>query len=269
MEKSLNRSIYGLRLVRLLSGFTASSAKNSQGNFVEKLGRLVDLHGSIALSKAHGDLSSVAFNPSGVLPGTIREEFLRIHLDLVRSIARSFTPGTGRVRDKLPTPETFHSHCMMTGVYDTAQTVGSKNYSVAFEPYRKFYLARQRNIFTRIQNLRSHVSNAVAGISPELAQLSKLDTALGDILSASSREFFGMAIKLLGRRFGYQLDKHYQQLPAKPASVDLEHWMKPGGWIFNFCAEMRELLFAELEARLQPVLGMIDSLPEGEKFNCD
>jgi Protein of unknown function (DUF3348) len=48
--------------------------------------------------------------------------------------------------------------------------------------------------------------------------------------------------------------------------LDFEKWIKPGGWLSAFCIEMRELLLAELEVRLQPVVGMINALPQPDLF---
>ena len=48
-------------------------------------------------------------------------------------------------------------------------------------------------------------------------------------------------------------------------SSDLEPWLASGGWIVEFCSEMRELLLAELEVRLRPVIGLVESLPHVEE----
>jgi hypothetical protein len=55
------------------------------------------------------------------------------------------------------------------------------------------------------------------------------------------------------------LQTHWQTLSGNPEPDDLTPWMFPGGWLASFCGRMRELLLAELEIRLQPVLGLIES----------
>jgi hypothetical protein len=67
---------------------------------------------------------------------------------------------------------------------------------------------------------------------------------------------------LLEQHFCHLLLTHWQTLPESPAAADLAPWMDSGGWIKTFYGQMQELLLAELEIRLQPVLGLIESIFE-------
>jgi len=89
-----------------------------------------------------------------------------------------------------------------------------------------------------------------------------MDKALNDVLSYQTPHLFAVILNFLGRRFRQLLDTHWQELPDKPTACDLAQWMKPCGWISKFCGEMREMLLAELDVRLLPILGMIDSIHE-------
>ena len=60
--------------------------------------------------------------------------------------------------------------------------------------------------------------------------------------------------------FNRLLRTHWQTLPEDSDAADLDVWMAPGGWIALFCSRMQELLMAELELRLQPVVGLIESI---------
>ncbi len=102
----------------------------------------------------------------------------------------------------------------------------------------------------------------ISGLSPSLAQLARIDKALFESLSDASSEIFAVIPKFLEKRFINLLHTHRSELPENPGVKDLEPWMEPGGWVFIFCIEMQELLLAELEFRLQPVVGMIESLPQ-------
>ncbi len=261
MDSSAHALLYASRLVRLLSDLNISGVEASQSHFSEKFGQLVDLSGSITLSAGLGKFSTVAFEPTHISTQTIKDEFMRARTALVRFVAKSFVPSAGRTRGKLPTPAEFHAHCKLNGVYADTRSEAPKRHAVAYEPYRKFYVTRQGDLDIKIRHLRSYVKGSISGLSPELAQLSSLDTVLGDVLSAPAREYFAKIPTLLGKRFRRLLNEHWLELPNKPAAGDLELWMKPGGWISKFCGEMRALLLAEIEVRLQPVLGMIDSLP--------
>ncbi len=272
MKNYGNAALYGSRLVRLLSGFHPTVSEAPAGNFADKLGQLMGLQGSIILALAHDELGAMVFNPAGLAPQaaakSVKDEFLQARTALVRSIAMGFVPGGGGIKDKLPTAEGLHAHFKLTGVYEPALMGRTKIHRTAFEPFGKFYTARQRELENRIRQLRLNIGRAIEGISPELAKLSRLDATFGRVLAEHTRELFTVVPKLLEKRFGSLLDEHRQELPSVPTAPDLEQWLQPGGWLFRFCGEMRELLLAELEVRLQPLLGMIDSLPAEAGADC-
>lgn len=266
MDNPVWPSFYGSRLVNLLSDFKPVGLEAPGRHFADRFGQLVGLPGSISLSMAHAELSAMAFTPEPIATAdvvkSLQEEFLRVRLSLVRAIAASFDPAAGRKGAMLPASGELYAHFQLTGVFAAKRPRRSQNHAAAFEPYRKFYIGRQRNLEIRVQQLRAHVGAAISCLSPELAQLTKLDASLDNALSSRSRDLFAVVPKLLEQRFGERLEIHRQALAKEPEICDLERWMQPGGWIGTFCVEMRELLLAELEVRLQPVLGMMESLPE-------
>lgn len=235
-------------------------------HFADRFGQLMGLQGSMLLSKMHEELSAMRGQPdpdatAGVAQNA-REESLRVCGELMRTLAMCFDPAKGKGWGGLPVPEALHAHFQSTGVYEARQSGSPRRLAAAFAPYRKFYTARQRDLDVRLQQLRAHIGAAITRLSPELAQVARLDATLTQVLCARSRELFSVIPQLLAQRFGQDLDRYRRQLPKAPAAADLAPWMQPGGWIHAFCIRMRKLLFAELEVRLQPVLGMIDSLPE-------
>lgn len=115
---------------------------------------------------------------------------------------------------------------------------------VDFKPLQKFYLLQQSTMESKIPQLRSRARKAVAAQSTRLAQLAELDLALDSALAAQSRVVFAAIPRLLHKRFIF-----LQQDAAAP-------------WQESFCREMRTLLLAELEVRLQPVMGLIEALEE-------
>ncbi|MFH0726157.1 MAG: DUF3348 family protein [Pseudomonadota bacterium] len=258
-------SFYGSRLVHLLSGFTPAGADGSGYRFVDRFGQLVGLQDSISLSRVHAELPAMVFKPDGLATAdtakAVRETFLSTRKSLVTTIAMSFVPHSGHIKEKLPTPDGLHAHFLFTGVYAARRSGSAQTHASAFEPYRKFYVTRQIEMETRIQQLRSLVGTRISFLSPELARLEKLDSCLAKVLSGSVRDLFAVIPKQLERRFASGFDTHRRDLPKEPTASDLAEWILPGGWIWTFCGEMRELLLAELDVRLQPVLGMIDSLP--------
>jgi hypothetical protein len=261
MDHSAFSSLNNTRLERLLSGLTVSGIKTSQTNFPEKFGQMIHFSSAIDLSSALDGDSGPGFSPSAMSGLEIRNVFFSLQTELVRYIAMGFVPSSRRLDDQLPTPASLHAHYEVNGVFSAKQKGKSKKQATVYEPYRKFYMSRQIGIDIRVQNLRAEIRELISGFSPALAQLARIDKALFESLSDASSGIFAAIPKLLEKRFINLFNTHRPELPQNPVVKDLASWMKPDGWIFVFCIEMQELLFAELEVRLQPVIGMVESLP--------
>lgn len=258
--------LYGSRFVHLLSGMipldTGPDKGTSGTDFVPKLAQLFHFSGAVNLAKALDNPVKSGFSPGGTSAEKLRETVLSRQNDLVRFIAKSFVTASAGREDRLPGPESLHQHLTLNGVF----TPGSKNqsnpYPTVYEPYRKFYISRQRLIEARVQRLRADIRDGIAELTPALAGLARIDQALADSLASAPRDILASVPNLLAQRFYRLIDDHWHELPENPAPEDLKPWMASGGWIDTFCTEMREVMFAELDIRLQPVFGMIEALPQ-------
>jgi hypothetical protein len=222
----------GTRLVRLLRDLQVADAEVSHQHFAGRLARLIDLADSINIADAHGQLRAMAFEPTTASNAAIKQQFLRSRTAMMQAVIKGLDPQAGPARSKLPTPETPPSPLDKTA---------------AAEPYLKFYATQQGQIDANVQRLQKRVREAVAGLSPKLAQLCALDTALGDTLAVHSRKFFAVIPRLLQQYFE-------QQLQAEP-----EQWRR---FHQQLCARIQGLLLAEIEVRLEPVLGLIEATNE-------
>jgi len=129
-----------------------------------------------------------------------------------------------------------------------------------YEPYRRFYSAHQVEMAVGLQALRQRVRHSVSGVSVELHQLATLDMVLDQSLALHTRKLFNVIPKLLEQRFKLLLQNH---LEKNAGSVDdAEQWLEPDGWLAFFYHDMRELLLAEFDVRLQPILGLLEALNE-------
>lgn len=262
MNKTKKLCVHQSRLVRRLSEMDVSDPSAAYGYFSEQFGQLVDLSGSIALAGILDELPAVPFIPNRVSSGEIKEAFIKERSAIVHTIITRFVPNQGYAGGKLPSPGEYHAHCRLTGVFTGSGAESVVDHAAAFEPYRKFYVKRQGELAAGVHGIHTRIGKSVSGLSPELARLSRLDSGLGQVLAGSSRAFFAKIPRLLGKRFEHQLTLHWRELADTPAASDIEKWMNPDGWIYRFCMEMREVLLAELDIRMQPVLGMIDALPK-------
>ena len=97
----------------------------------------------------------------------------------------------------------------------------------------------------RIDALRAHVRRQLAGRSPALAQLAALDAAMAQLLAERLERALAAVPDLLERRC--------MQLRAGGVA-DVAAWGR----------ELQDLLLAELEARLEPVVGLVEAGTRGD-----
>ena len=233
------------KLVRFLADLAMpDSSAHTTPAFAQRLGQWVSFTDATAL---------YAVLESGTAPATARsapdglvakEALARVRAALVDAIQRGCTPALGAARIKFPVPPSDALPDLAT----------------AYAPFHHFYLALQREMEAKLGPLRTAVRQALQGASPALKQLAALDAALEKILSERERRLFGTVPVLLERRFEQWLKTHQQTLAANGQADDPATWMRPGAWLASFRDEMRSVLLAELEIRLEPSTGLVEAL---------
>lgn len=232
-------------LVRLLAELAVADVGESKQSFAERLGSWLDLGDAISLSAAlkPGGTTVPSGDPAAA-GAPLQEELARLRAALVDSISSDEGSRNGRARLKLPTPAPG----------------ASVDAAADFSPYHRYYLAQQRDMEAGIGPLRAKVRAALPGLSPALGQLAALDAVLEEALAARERNLFASVPLLLGKRFDHLRRTHQAALADSPAPDDAQRWTEPGGWLAVFCRDLRNLLLAELELRLQPVAGLIEAI---------
>lgn len=236
---SLNTS----RLVRFLTDLAPSDVDVSYQQFTEKLGQLLGFSDAITLSAAIEQMAKKPFEPGGKPVSVVEDEFLQGRTALVTNIVKSCTPHSGPTRIKLPTPR-----------FDSGFDVRA-----AYEPYHRFYVAHQQHLDATIRSLRASIRDGIAGGTPQLQQLTVLDACFDEILADKSRRIFTHVPRLLEKRFEHHYQAHQRRLDDSQQTDNPALWLQPGGWLEKYCKDMQTALLAELEVRLQPVLGLIEA----------
>lgn len=245
MARALTRTnLHNSRLIRVLTDLAMLDAIAPATGFAETLGSWLDLNDAITLCAVHN--ASAAAKPpktparaeSGA--GTaMGGELVRVRTALSDSITRGSKPRVTRHAPKLDAP------------IDAA---------TAFEPYRRHYLAHQRDMDTRIGPLRAQVRDSLAKASPALRTLAALDSVFDGILCERESKLLARLPWLMEQRFA-QLHQTYQQGAVEAAHADNPSlWMTPGAWMTRFEHELQTVLLAELDVRLQPTVGLIEAL---------
>lgn len=244
-------SLEGSRLVRFLNNLDVSNAELFNKDFAERISQLIGLHKSLALSGLPLQMARLRYEPRSVNAEAVQQECLRVNQELMESLIASFSPGSGSARVQFP------------GTREDA----SEEQLQSFELYVQFYNARQRQIEQKLQHLLSYVRDAAAGFSPRLAQLVMLETSLGEAIAGYDRQCFASVPKLLQGHFEELRQEHNeQQSPSEQRQIDLNDTeatinVAPQ-WAQQFGGDMRELLLAELELRLLPILGLVEAFDE-------
>ena len=228
MRSNLNRPA----LVRQLAGFLPLGAPAltdaSRQDLAERLGQWLNVADAITLSSAHPSIAAVgaraAQQPTRV--PTAAAEALPAELERVRAtLVRSITTRDPKHR---PDPNDLDTE---------------------FALFHQRYQDQQRRMEMSVDALREHVRQTLAKGAPRLAQLAALDAVMDQMLA-------GREQRLLAGLPAY-LKARFKSLRQAAAASDTPDDLR---WLTGFEAELERTLLAELEHRLQPVVGLIESV---------
>lgn len=240
----------GSTLVSLLASWVDVDVKASRQDIAERLGVGLSVADAMAL---HAVLQSLAISP---FPEQTP----------IRPCASEPTDSDG-----MATPSLLH----VEGPFGTATPVldvcdqmhaalaanltsmplsmGDAAADVSFAPYHQRYLDLQRHMAARIEGLREQVRQTLTMASPSLAQLAALDAVLDQILGAREQKLLASVPVLLEQRF-VQLCQcegtpNDAANPSDASAIGTAHFLR----------DMRAVLMAELDLRMQAVRGLVDA----------
>jgi hypothetical protein len=186
---------------------------------------------------------------------------------LVESITQGAPAGSGLARIDMPAP-----------VLEAPVEI-----KTAFEPYRRFVAAHQRQMDSTLRSLRAQLRLQLSKQGSAGQQLAALDAAFEKILAEREAALLAKTSKLLEKRFVQALKAHMQlQAQAQPAALATETAdvaidatnnfdvtdanpndtpnADPSSWLMPLHQTLRQALLAELDTRLQPSLGLLEAL---------
>ena len=207
------------RFVRFLAELAIVDVAESKQAFAERLGQWLDFADAIALHAVHD--SAAATRTGGAeasAPTALADEFAAARTAWANSITASCLAQA----DKWPSPP--HGADVAT--------------AAAYEPYRRFYAARQGEMEVAIRPWRNKARQALAQRGGKPRQLAALDGAFERVFGARERQLLASVPALLGKRFA----------------------LLAGAGIADFGNELTMVLLAELDLRLQPTVGLIEAL---------
>jgi Protein of unknown function (DUF3348) len=223
MTRAVTRThFHNSQLIRILTDLSVIEMTEPAKEFAEKLGQWVGFADAIGLHGIHNagavDLSRTKSAVALVSTAKPDDEFAKVQAKLEASIRTSFASNADLFGDE----------------------------TITYAPFRKFYLAHQRDMALNVRKLRIKARARLADASGALKQLATLDAAFEGILVEREKKLLATLPPLMERRF--------QQLQAERP--------RPEGWLACFGQELQTVLLAELDLRLQPTLGLIEAFNE-------
>jgi hypothetical protein len=237
----------------LLGDLASVDVAASRQDVAERLSLWLGVFDGITLHATHQSITTLdKEKTSDVLLArsfALEEEFHKVRTALVKDItASSASPVIGkRVRDPVLQPEAV------------TKTDARDAEHAGYAPYHQRYLDQQRHMALRVDALRAHVRQAIAKVSPQLGQLASFDAVMDQMLGGREKKLLATVPVLLERRFGHLRKTHQLALAAAQLPDDPALWTEPSGWLDAFGKELQEVLLAELEVRMQPVVGLIEA----------
>ncbi|PUE48845.1 hypothetical protein B9Z47_04750 [Limnohabitans sp. 2KL-1] len=244
------------RLTRFLTENAMLNAAQTQQDVGQQLGDWLNFRQAIALHGVlHPEQATPHDTPAQVRrAATMSAQALRRHAEKVRaqleqSIQQGAPTGSGLARIDMPPPT-------------LDEPLEPKT---AYEPYRRFHAAHQRQMETSLHSLRSQVRGQLGKCPGPLQQLATLDAAFENILGEREAMLLGKVAKLLEKGFAQAVKQHIKQQAEAHALVTTEAAhaastaVNPGSWLMAFRQTLRTALLAELDTRLQPTLALLEA----------
>lgn len=117
------------------------------------------------------------------------------------------------------------------------------------------YAELQKRMASQVTACRAQVRRSLSKGSPTLRQLAALDGVMVQMLGEREQKLLSAVPLYLERRF-----EHWRQTQ--------QHAQAAGGWLHGFQQDMRQMLLAELQLRLQPILGLIEAVHHDNKHQA-
>ncbi|WP_025141202.1 DUF3348 domain-containing protein [Achromobacter sp. DH1f] len=253
----------GPTLIRLLTRLTDVDVPESRQPLSDHLSQWLGWTDAIALSAALNN------RPPAIAPGARQfssqeeRECERVRTTLADAIA-SDTAATAAKR-------------VMPGQMPAKAAAALQADDADYANFRQRYLSLQHTMETSIGNLRSRLRGMVAAKTPDMTRLAVVDAIMDRALLPRERTLLGAIPKLLQGHFdrlrlaekaalddvAAQADAPTGEADTEPAGTPPQATLTaptPGAWLETFRKDMRSVLLAELDVRLQPVEGLLAAL---------
>ncbi|WP_323751486.1 DUF3348 family protein [Marinobacter sp.] len=207
------------RLLQLLATGEPSSKPEKLPCFAERLSRLFGLGDTMSLDAA----TAFRRRQPGMNQGPVFEQLTKELINTRRALRRKIS----RYGEEVEPGDDLTS-----------------------EPYLNAWLVHQRKVAASSRQLRDKVRKAMKEHDQDLARLAELDSVFDHTMASYTGQCFSHVSKVLEQRF--------QTLQTSSDSSH-ETGFTPDDWLHRYCEDAQNLLLAELDVRLEPVLGLLEA----------
>ena len=208
------------RLVRQLGDGIPVDAQAPGMDFAERLSLWLNAFDAIGLQAAHQAIRSIATAANA------------------KPAARS--PRAEGIAEEVQQVRSILARAIAQDFLAVAAPDGDGAADRGYAPFHQRHQELQRQMEQMVGALRDHVRQALGRVSPRLRQLAALDASMEQLLAQREQALLASAPLLLRRRFA--------QLRADDVAAQ------------TFFGDWREALLAELDLRLEPVVGLLAAL---------
>jgi hypothetical protein len=237
------------KLVRLLGDPASVGKAGASVDSAEQLSVLLGVFDAVTL---RGALQAIHTMRAAPLPAgksarvgrsvDVAEQVQQVRLVLVHAITTkpvaAVDAGASRRRGRNPEPRPVPA--------------APEEMVVDYAAFRQRHLDLQRQMDWMVPPLRVQVREAVAVVSPSLRQLAALDAVWEQLLAGREQKLLATIPALLKHRFE-------QLRTAQPQQDAPALWRQLGGWLDKFGKEQQAVMLAELDLRLEPVMGLVEA----------
>lgn len=126
--------------------------------------------------------------------------------------------------------------------------------------HQQRYLDLQQQMSVRLAQCRAQVRQGMSLGKPQWRQLAVLDASMEQMLGRHEQKLWAQLPVCLERRFEYW--RQSQPLAEVAAGQEEEpaQWPQSGDWRHAYGQDQRALLLAEMDVRLQPILGLLEAV---------
>lgn len=274
----------GPTLIRLLTRLTDAEVQQSRQSLSDHLSQWLGWTDAIALSAALNTSPPVIAPGARLFSSAEERECVRVRTTLADAIASDTAATAAKRVAPARAPAKKLAAALAEDEFD-------------YSSFRQRYLSLQHTMETSIGNLRSRLRGMVAARNGEWTRLAVVDAIMDRALLPKERALLGAIPKLLQTHFdrlrkaeeAAQAAAQAQEADEAPAEAgsaapqgaDADAAgdaakpapeaaparetppavaVTPGVWLDTFRADMRAVLLAELDVRLQPVEGLLAAL---------